>query len=85
MLFVTHRPIWRPKVRLLARILRPKVVDNKDLMNMFVMEIKDELEARSEFKTGNKPRWLSRCPANAPHGSSHRQLCRGKWRPFRRN
>ena len=35
-----------------------KVVD-KDLIDMLVRELKDELEARSESKTGNKA-WLRR-------------------------
>ena len=35
-----------------------QVVD-KDLMDMLVRELKDELEARSESKTGNKA-WLRR-------------------------
>ena len=32
---------------------------DKDLMDMLVRELKDELEARSESKTGNKA-WLLR-------------------------
>ena len=32
---------------------------DKDLMDMLVRELKDELEARSESKTGNKA-WLRR-------------------------
>ena len=41
---------------------------DKDLMDMLVRELKDELEARSESKTGNKAwlrRRLGRCMARS--------------------
>ena len=57
--FLKRLTIFALLLRLYCIVLTYSQVVKKDLMDMLVRELKEELEARSESKTGNKA-WLRR-------------------------